>query len=53
MQLPLIALLLFVVSLLVYVLASNTKVVEVARAGVWVSLFVIAYANLAIHVIRL
>ncbi len=53
MHIPLIALLVFVVALLVYAFATNSKVLEVARAAIWTSLLVIVWANLTVHVVRL
>jgi hypothetical protein len=53
MALPLIALLVFVASVLTYALTANAKLAEIARAGFWTSLLVIVWANLAVHVIRL
>jgi uncharacterized membrane protein len=53
MQIPIIALLVLVVCIVLLAIPVKGVIAEVAKAGIWTSMFVILYANLTVHVIRL
>lgn len=52
MHVPLIGLLAFLIGLILYVWEPTSKIAEVGRAGVWLGLFIILYANLTTHVLH-